>query len=140
MLFCISHDGNKQIYRKTYTKLNMENLTLKLGKRIDTTNYIEVEKELLKQIAATPHTTLTLDAEDLDYIASSGLRVVLKIARMDKKLRIINTDLKVYNIFEMTGFSKIIHIEKKPRKIDLSQCTLLGAGGTGAVYRISPVV
>ena len=116
----------------------MENLTIKLEKRIDTTNYLDVEKELLKQIAATPHTTLTLDAEELDYIASSGLRVVLKMARMDKTLRIINTDLKVYNIFEMTGFSKIIHIEKKPRKIDLSQCTLLGAGGTGAVYRISP--
>ena len=44
----------------------MENLTIKLGKRIDTTNYIEVEKELLKQIAATPHTTLTLDAETDD--------------------------------------------------------------------------
>lgn len=116
----------------------MENLVIRLGKRIDTTNYVEVEKDLLKQIAATPHTSLTLDAEELEYIASSGLRVVLKIARMDKKMRIINTNLQVYNIFEMTGFSKIINVEKKPRKIDLSQCTLLGAGSTGAVYRVSP--
>ena len=116
----------------------MENLTIKLCKRIDTTNYEEVEEDLLKQIAATPHETLTLDADDLTYIASSGLRVVLKIAKMDKTLRIINTDLKVYNIFEMTGFSKIINIEKKLRKIDLDKCTLLGAGGTGAVYRITP--
>ena len=116
----------------------MENLVIRLGKRIDTTNYVEVEKDLLKQIAATPHTSLTLDAEELEYIASSGLRVVLKIARMEKKMRIINTDLQVYNIFEMTGFSKIINVEKKPRKIDLSQCTLLGAGSTGAVYRVSP--
>ena len=46
--------------------------------------------------------------------------------------------MKVYNIFEMTGFSKIINIEKKLRKIDLSKYTLLGAGGTGAVYRITP--
>ena len=111
----------------------MDNLIIKLGKRIDTTNYLEVEKDLLNQIAATPHTSLTLDADDLDYIASSGLRVVLKLAKMDKTLRIINTDLKVYNIFEMTGFAKIINIEKKLRKIDLSQCQLLGAGGTGAV-------
>lgn len=116
----------------------MDNLIIKLGKRIDTTNYLEVEKDLLNQIAATPHTSLTLDADDLDYIASSGLRVVLKLAKMDKTLRIINTDLKVYNIFEMTGFAKIINIEKKLRKIDLSQCKLLGAGGTGAVYRVTP--
>ena len=116
----------------------MENLNIKLGKRIDTTNFLEVEKDLFDQIAVTPHKTLTLDAEDLDYIASSGLRVLLKIAKIDKTLRIINTDLKVYNIFEMTGFSKIINIEKKLRKIDLSKCTLLGAGGTGAVYRITP--
>lgn len=93
---------------------------------------------MFDQIAVTPHKTLTLDAEDLDYIASSDLRVLLKIAKIDKTLRIINTDLKVYNIFEMTGFSKIINIEKKLRKIDLSKCTLLGAGGTGAVYRITP--
>lgn len=116
----------------------MDNLIIKLGTRIDTTNYLEVEKDLLNQIAATPHTSLTLDADDLDYIASSGLRVVLKLAKMDKTLRIINTDLKVYNIFEMTGFAKIINIEKKLRKIDLSQCKLLGAGGTGAVYRVTP--
>ena len=96
------------------------------------------KKDLFDQIAVTPHKTLTLDAEDFNYIASSGLRVLLKIAKIDKTLRIINTDLKVYNIFEMTGFSKIINIEKKLRKIDLSKCTLLGAGGTGAVYRITP--
>ena len=85
----------------------MENLNIKLGKRIDTTNFLEVEKDLFDQIAVTPHKTLTLDAEDLDYIASSGLRVLLKIAKIDKTLRIINTDFISREDFakKLTGMS-----------------------------------
>ena len=84
-----------------------------------------------------PHGSLVGDASELEYVASSGLRIILKMVKTEKNFKLVNVSPEVYNVFEMTGFSKIINITKALRKIDLDKCEKIGAGGNGAVYRIS---
>ena len=118
--------------------LSGSELTLLLPDRIDTTTAAGVEKEIVELCAATPHEALCLDANALHYIASSGLRVMMKMAKAEKRFRIANVEPEVYRVFEMTGFTQIMRVEKGLRKIRLEDCQQLGVGGTGAVYRISP--
>lgn len=105
--------------------------------RIDTEVSSCIEAEINEICKNNPHSSLILDASNLNYIASSGLRIILKIAKNEKEFSIVNVAPKIYNVFEMTGFNKIIKISKALRKIDLEKCDRLGFGGNGAVYRIS---
>ena len=80
---------------------------------------------------------MVFDAEKLLYVASSGLRTILKMAKTEKNFSVENVSPAVYSVFEMTGFSRIIKIRKALRKIDLEKCEKIGFGGNGAVYRVS---
>ena len=118
---------------------NLDNgvLTFSLEGRLDTEAAAKFEDTLAEICSANPHESVIFDADKLEYIASSGLRTVLKMAKTEKKFSIINVIPSVYSVFEMTGFSRIIDIRKGLRKIDLEQCEKIGFGGNGAVYRIS---
>ena len=58
-----------------------------------------------------PGKHVVVDAENLEYISSAGLRVVLKLRKEEPKLAIINVAADVYEVFDMTGFSRILTIE-----------------------------
>ena len=118
-------------------KLENGVLTFSLEGRLDTEAAAKFEDTLAEICSANPHESVIFDADKLEYIASSGLRTVLKMAKTEKKFSIINVIPSVYSVFEMTGFSRIIDIRKGLRKIDLEQCEKIGFGGNGAVYRIS---
>ena len=59
---------------------------------------------------------LTLDFTELDYISSAGLRVVLfaqkQMTAAGGKMKILNPNEIVSEIFDVTGFSDILDIEK----------------------------
>ena len=59
---------------------------------------------------------LTLDFTELDYISSAGLRVVLfaqkKMTAAGGKMKILNPNESGSEIFDVTGFSDILDIEK----------------------------
>ena len=118
-------------------KLENDVLIVSLEGRLDTESAVAFEQELAVKCKETPHESLVFDASQLQYVASSGLRIMLKMAKTEKNFRIENAVPDVYNVFEMTGFSKIMKITKALRKIDLEKCERIGAGGNGAVYRIS---
>ena len=113
-------------------------LTVFLPERVDTTSIHQVEMEMASIIAANPHQALVFDAVDLLYISSVGLRLVLKWKKDDPTLSVINASTDVYDIFEMTGFTQIIPIQKKFREISIEGCPLIGKGAYGKVYRLSP--
>ena len=104
---------------------------------MDTEASVKFDVDFAAIIKENPHGTLVLDASELQYIASSGLRTILKMAKSGKNFRIENVVPSVYSVFEMTGFSKIMNITKALRKIDLEKCEKIGFGGNGAVYRVS---
>ena len=118
-------------------KLDNDVLLVSLVGRLDTEASTKFETELAEICKANPHGSLVLDAQELEYIASSGLRIVLKLVKTEKNFRLENVSSDVYSVFEMTGFSKIIKMTKALRKIDLEKCEKIGAGGNGAVYRVS---
>lgn len=117
--------------------LNAGRLTLHIKGRLDTFTSFKFETDIIEVCKDNPHTSLVLDASELVYIASSGLRVIMKMAKAEKNFSIVNVKPEVYDVFEMTGFSRIMKIEKALRKIDISNCTLAAKGARGVVYRIS---
>ncbi|MDO4811824.1 MAG: anti-sigma factor antagonist [Eubacteriales bacterium] len=113
-------------------------LTIYLTGRVDSSNAETVEKEMQSILAANSAEKLVLDAEDLAYISSAGLRVVLRLRKANATLKIVNASSEVYDIFEMTGFTEMIPIEKAYRRLSVEGCEVIGQGANGKVYRLDP--
>ena len=118
-------------------KLDNDVLLVSLEGRFDTEASAKFETELAEISKENPHGSLVIDASNLEYIASSGLRIILKLVKTEKDFKLENVCPAVYEVFEVTGFAKIIKMTKALRKIDLEKCEKIGAGGNGAVYRVS---
>ena len=119
------------------TKLDNGKLTLALEGRIDSNNAAQFEKELFAALDAAPDAAPVLDAENLAYISSAGLRVLMKLRkRVNRPLPILNVSPEVWDILDVTGFSELLEVHKKLREISVEGCEKLGEGGNGAVYRL----
>lgn len=59
---------------------------------------------------------IVINAEKLEYIDSTGLGSVMAILKLMKEkglnLKIINVRKNIYKLFDITGFSKVIDVEK----------------------------
>ncbi|MDC7287504.1 phosphotransferase [Blautia schinkii] len=111
-------------------------LTIKLCGRIDSANAVSAEDEIFGLIGTCNPAGIVLDAKELEYISSAGLRVVLKIKKKITETEIINASSEVYEVFQMTGFCDIIDIKKAMREISVEGCEKIGAGAHGTVYRL----
>ena len=85
-----------------------------LAGEMDTAAAVEAE-ETLKPLQATNGKDVYIDCAELEYIASSGLRILLAILKSAKAngsrvvLRHVNDDIK--NVFKLTGFINIFEFE-----------------------------
>ena len=111
-------------------------LMIELSGRIDSGNSADVEKELTGIAAAHPGAKVVFDAEDLEYISSAGLRVLLHVRKNNPDMKIINVRSDVYEVFEMTGFNQMIDIDKAYKRVSIEGCEQIGRGANGAIYRI----
>jgi len=89
---------------------------IKTDKRIDTMNAGQFEKDIepaLQDVGVD----LEMDCTELNYMASSGLRIIQKTMRtvmMKKgKFKMTNVSPDIYKVLAMTGFTKFMPIEKK---------------------------
>lgn len=103
--------------------------------RIDTANAPSIEKEIWGKVDFENTTKIIIDAENLIMISSAGLRIILKIRKLCNDLLIKGVNHDVYEVFEMTGFTEMIKIEKAYRKFSVDNCEILGEGSNGIVYR-----
>lgn len=110
-------------------------LYINLEGRVDANNATAVEKEILDIRQANPSDELVIDADKLEYISSAGLRVVLRLRKLEKNMKLINVSSSVYEILEMTGFTDIVQVEKAFRRISIDGCEIIGKGANGAIYR-----
>ena len=89
------------------------NLTIELEGRLDTNTAPNLEKKLgdLNGID-----NLVFDFKKLEYISSAGLRVLLacqkEINSKSGSMIIKNVKEEILEVFDMTGFSDILTIEK----------------------------
>ena len=120
-------------------KFKNENGTLKiyLSGRVDSINAAAVEKEIDDIKAANPADKIVLDLDELEYISSAGLRIVLRLKKSVTDLSLINVNSEVYEIFDMTGFTEMMDIKKAYRRISVDGCEVIGQGANGKVYRIN---
>ena len=103
--------------------------------RIDASNAAAAEESILRIKREHPGTHTVIDADGLTYISSAGLRVILRLRKEEPKLAVINVAADVYEIFDMTGFTDMITIEKAYRKMTVEGCEFIAKGANGAVYR-----
>ena len=113
-------------------------LYLELNGRIDSSNAEQAEEQIKAIKAAHPDLQSVLDAENLEYLSSAGLRIVLRMRKDMADLKIINVNTEVYEILDMTGFTDMITVEKAFRRLSLEGCELIAKGGNGTVYRYDP--
>lgn len=113
-------------------------MIIELKGHLDTSAVDEVKQVIDAQLAgAQPGEHIEVDCHKLEYISSTGLRILIGIRKAHPDMEVVGVNNDVYNVFEMTGFSRIMTVKKALRKIDLSTCELIGEGGNGAVYRIN---
>lgn len=87
-------------------------LTIRLRGRLDTATAPQLEGELKTSLAGVQK--LVLDLEELEYISSAGLRVLLSTQKTMKKqgsMVVRHVSPIVMEVFEMTGFSDFLTIE-----------------------------
>ncbi|QFQ13369.1 STAS domain-containing protein [Pseudoprevotella muciniphila] len=112
-------------------------VTLTLVGRLDTVAAQELNAELQPLLAKQNSIeSLVVDAEGLEYISSSGLRILLTLTKQYKDFRIISVQPAVYDVLNMTGFTKIMNVERALRNLSVDGCEIIGIGGVGTVYRL----
>ena len=115
-------------------KMN-ESILIPLCGRIDSVNAADVENDIQRRIPGE-NVSLTLDASELAYISSAGLRILLKIKKTNPDISIINVNSDVYEILEMTGFTEMMTVEKAYKTVSIEGCEVIGQGANGTIYRI----
>ena len=111
---------------------------IKLAGHIDSTNAGAVEEELNSIRAQEKPESIIVDCEDLEYLSSAGLRIILRLRKSISELSLVNVSQDVYEVFEMTGFTEMVDIQKAYRKISVEGCEIIGQGANGKIYRIGP--
>ena len=116
-------------------RLDRDILYIAVEGRIDASNAAAAEAKIFDIKNDHPGKHTVLDADKLEYISSAGLRVVLRLRKEEPKLAIINVAADVYEVFDMTGFTDMVTIEKAYRRMSVEGCEFIAKGANGAVYR-----
>lgn len=117
------------------SKLEDKTLSLYLEGRVDSSNAQKIQAEMDEEIAKYPHENIIINAKELEYISSAGLRIILRLKQKDKTLKIINANASVYEVFDMTGFTEFMEVSRAYRKLSVEGCEVIGKGAKGTVYR-----
>lgn len=82
--------------------------------RVDTVTASDLELKV-SPIWSMPAITLVFDCDKLEYLSSSGLRLILtahkQITAKNGKFLLRNLTSEVRSVLDMTGFSRILTIE-----------------------------
>ena len=116
-------------------RIDKDILYIAIEGRIDASNATSAEEEIFRIKNENPGKHTVIDADRLEYISSAGLRVILRMRKEEPKLAIINVAADVYEVFDMTGFTDMVTIEKAYPKMSVEGCEFIAQGANGAVYR-----
>ena len=116
-------------------RLDKDILYIAVEGRIDASNAADAEGKIFKIKNDNPGKHTVLDADKLEYISSAGLRVILRLRKEEPKLAIINVAPDVYEVFDMTGFTDMVTVEKAYQRMSVDGCEFIAKGANGAVYR-----
>lgn len=123
----------------TTTIRNLGNeVIISLAGRLDTAASAEASAKITRELGQIGTIgQLTLDASQLEYISSSGLRILLLLSKQYRGFRVRDVQPQVYDVLDTTGFTKILTVERAIRQMVIEGCKVIGVGGVGTVYRIN---
>ena len=116
-------------------RIDKDILYIALEGRIDASNAPQAEEKIFTIKNDNPCKHTVLDADNFEYISSAGLRVILRLRKEEPKLAIINVAPDVYEVFDMTGFTDMVTVEKAYQRMSVEGCEFIAKGANGAVYR-----
>ncbi len=116
-------------------RVDKDILYIAIEGRIDATNAADAEEKIFAIKNDNPDKHTVVDADKLEYISSAGLRVILRLRKEEPKLAIINVASDVYEVFDMTGFTDMLTVEKAYQRMSVDGCEFIAKGANGAVYR-----
>ena len=95
-------------------KFTSENDTLVLffEGELNSFNSEEVENEIESITKANSFKSLVLDLENLNYISSAGLRIIVRLKQQYNDTSARKPTKSVMDIFKMVGFENLIKVEK----------------------------
>ncbi|MDY6391678.1 MAG: STAS domain-containing protein [Bacilli bacterium] len=88
-------------------------LTIFLKGKINSSNSEETEQDIDEILGSNSFQSIVFDLDELQYISSAGLRILLRIKQEHSDTKLVNVSPAIYEIFEMVGFAKFLTIEKK---------------------------
>ena len=104
--------------------------------RIDSNNSAQVEEEIFKLLSGDEVGSLCINMNGLEFISSSGLRILLKLRKIYGDYRLTDVGPNVYEVLHMTGFTELMTVEKAYRQVSIEGCEIIGQGANGTVYRV----
>ena len=116
-------------------RIDKEILYIAIEGRVDASCAALAEEKIFSIKNDNPGKHTVVDADNLEYISSAGLRVILRLRKEEPKLAIINVAPDVYDVLDMTGFTDMITVEKAYQKMSVEGCEFIAKGANGAVYR-----
>ena len=88
-------------------------IRISLDERLDSDNAPECEKKITGYL--NEHENIKgarIDAKDLRYISSAGIRILLMIKKRINDMQIINVSDDVYDIISITGMEDVFGLKK----------------------------
>lgn len=106
--------------------------------RMDSTRSADMGEEIRECVRQYPGYSLCLDLDRLEYISSSGIRVLLGLRKeLPGGLTLRNASAEVYDVLDMTGMTHLMTVRRKPRPLSVDGCEIIGNGAFGTVYRLN---
>ncbi len=119
------------------TKTENSRTILAFQGRLDTSSFTQAQADIGRLLEGKDVSGgLVCDLSLLEYISSSGLRILLSLAKRCQDFCVVEASEQVYGVLEVTGFTKMMRIEKALRSISIDGCDIIGRGGVGTVYRL----
>lgn len=117
-------------------KVENGRILINLSGRIDSGNAADIEHEIMEIAQSAPADPVEIDAQELEYVSSAGLRILLRVKKAHADMTIRNVNSEVYEILDMTGFTQMMNVEKAYRMVSVDGCEVIGQGANGTIYRI----
>lgn len=117
------------------SKIEDNTLTIYLEGRIDSINSAKIAADIDDELKKFEFDKIILNAKNLEYLSSAGLRVILNLKKTHNNIKLIKANQTVYEILDMTGFTEMMEVDRIYRKLSVDDCQIIGKGAKGTVYR-----
>ena len=117
------------------SKIEDKTLMIYLEGRIDSINSPKIAADIDNELKKFEFDKIILNAKNLEYLSSAGLRVILNLKKTHNNIKLIKANQTVYEILDMTGFTEMMEVDRIYRKLAVDDCQIIGKGAKGTVYR-----